>query len=115
MRRRRGSTRGYAHSEDLETGVQRSGATTRALQPPLDYAISPSDLPSERRIRVRLWIHEPNTATIPACAVADWRTPQRTARPLKMVSSSGPTDSASGSSLFLSAARQQVVTPTRRD
>ena len=35
MRRRRGSTRGYAHSEDLETGVRRSGATTRALQPPL--------------------------------------------------------------------------------
>ena len=43
MRRRHGSTRGYAHSEDLETGVRRSGATdrradratTRALQPPL--------------------------------------------------------------------------------
>ena len=43
MRRRRGSTRGYAHSKDLETGVRRSGATdrradgatTRALQPPL--------------------------------------------------------------------------------
>ena len=43
MRRRRGSTRGYAHSEDLETGVRRSeatdrradGVTTRALQPPL--------------------------------------------------------------------------------
>ena len=43
MRRRRGSTHGYAHSKDLETGVQRSGATdrradgatTRALQPPL--------------------------------------------------------------------------------
>ena len=43
MRRRRGSTRGYAHSEDLETGVRRSGATdcradgatTRALQHPL--------------------------------------------------------------------------------
>ena len=43
MRRRRGSTRGYAHSEDLETGVRRSGATdrradgatTRVLQPPL--------------------------------------------------------------------------------
>ena len=43
MRRRRGSTRRYAHSEDLETGVQHSGATdrradgatTRALQPPL--------------------------------------------------------------------------------
>ena len=35
MRHRRGSTRGYAHSEDLETGVRRSGATTRALQPPL--------------------------------------------------------------------------------
>ena len=43
MRRRHGSTRGYAHSEDLETGVQRSramdcradGATTRTLQPPL--------------------------------------------------------------------------------
>ena len=43
MRRRRGSTCGYAHSEDLETGVRRSGATdrwadgvtTRALQPPL--------------------------------------------------------------------------------
>ena len=43
MRRRRGSTRGYAHSEDSETGVRRSGvtdrradgATTRALQPPL--------------------------------------------------------------------------------
>ena len=43
MRRRRGSTHGYAHSEDLETGVRRSGATdrradgatTRALQPPL--------------------------------------------------------------------------------
>ena len=43
MRRRRGSTRGYAHSEDLETGVRHSGATdrwadratTRALQPPL--------------------------------------------------------------------------------
>ena len=29
MRRRRGSTRGYAHSEDLETGVRRSGATER--------------------------------------------------------------------------------------
>ena len=43
MRHRRGSTRGYAHSKDLETGVQRSratdrradGATTRVLQPPL--------------------------------------------------------------------------------
>ena len=43
MRCRRGSTRGYAPSEDLETGVQRSGATdrranratTRALQLPL--------------------------------------------------------------------------------
>ena len=43
MRRRRGSTHGYAHSEDLETGVRHSGATdrradgatTRALQPPL--------------------------------------------------------------------------------
>ena len=35
MHRRHGSTRGYAHSEDLETGVRRSGATTRALQPPL--------------------------------------------------------------------------------
>ena len=43
MRCRRGSTRGYAHSEDLGTGVQRSeamdcqadGVTTRALQPPL--------------------------------------------------------------------------------
>ena len=43
MRRRRGSTHGCAHSKDLETGVQRSGATdrradgatTRALQPPL--------------------------------------------------------------------------------
>ena len=29
MRRRRGSTRRYAHSEDLETGVRRSGATDR--------------------------------------------------------------------------------------
>ena len=43
MRRRRGSTRGYAPSEDLETGVRRSGATdcradgvtTRVLQLPL--------------------------------------------------------------------------------
>ena len=43
MRRRHGSTRRYAPSEDLETGVRRSramdcradGATTRALQPPL--------------------------------------------------------------------------------
>ena len=43
MRCRRGSTHGYAPSEDLETGVQRSGATdcqadratTHALQPPL--------------------------------------------------------------------------------
>ena len=43
MRRRHSSTHGYAHSEDLETGVRRSGATdhradgaTRhALQPPL--------------------------------------------------------------------------------
>ena len=35
IRRRRGSTRGYAYSEDLETGVRHSGATTRALQPPL--------------------------------------------------------------------------------
>ena len=43
MRCRCGSTRGYAHSEDLETGVRRSGATdsradgatARALQPPL--------------------------------------------------------------------------------
>ena len=43
MRRRCGSTRGYAHSEDLETGVRRSGATdcradgvtTCTLQPPL--------------------------------------------------------------------------------
>ena len=53
MRRRRGSTRGYAHSEDLETGVRRSGATdrradgatTRALQPPLRL------VPSFRRPR----------------------------------------------------------------
>ena len=61
MRRRRGSTRGYAHSEDLETGVRRSGATdsradgatdsradgatTRALQPPLRL------IPSFRRPR----------------------------------------------------------------
>ena len=43
MRRRRGSMRRYAHSEDFETEVRRSGAmdhranrvTTRALQPPL--------------------------------------------------------------------------------
>jgi hypothetical protein len=43
MRHRHGSTRGYAHSKDLETGVRRSGATDRwadgvttcALQPPL--------------------------------------------------------------------------------
>ena len=43
MRCRRGSTCGYAHSKDLETGVRRSratdrradGATTRTLQPPL--------------------------------------------------------------------------------
>ena len=43
MRRRHGSTCGYAHSEDLETGVRHSGATdcqadgaaTHALQPPL--------------------------------------------------------------------------------
>ena len=43
MRRRRSSTHGYAPSEDLETGVRRSGATdrradgatTRALQLPL--------------------------------------------------------------------------------
>ena len=43
MRRRRSSTRRYAHSENLETGVRRSGAmdcradgaTMRALQPPL--------------------------------------------------------------------------------
>ena len=53
MRRRRGSTRGYAPSEDLETGVQRSGATdrradgatTRAPQPPLRL------IPSFRRPR----------------------------------------------------------------
>ena len=43
MHRRHGSMRGYAHSEDLEPGVRRSGAmdrwtagaTTRTLQPPL--------------------------------------------------------------------------------
>ena len=43
MRHRRSSTRRYAHSKDLETGVRRSGvtdrradgATTRMLQPPL--------------------------------------------------------------------------------
>ena len=53
MRRRRGSTRGYAPSEDLETGVRRSGATdrradgatTRALQLPLRL------IPSFRRPR----------------------------------------------------------------
>ena len=53
MRRRRGSTCGYAHSKDLETGVRRSGATdrradgatTRALQPPLRL------IPSFRRPR----------------------------------------------------------------
>ena len=53
MRRRRGSMCGYAHSEDLETGVRRSGAmdrradgaTTRALQPPLQL------IPSFRRPR----------------------------------------------------------------
>ena len=53
MRRRCGSTRGYAHSEDLETGVRRSGATdrradgatTRALQLPLRL------IPSFRRPR----------------------------------------------------------------
>ena len=53
MRRRRGSTRGYAHSEDLETGVRHSratdrqadGVTTRALQPPLRL------IPSFRRPR----------------------------------------------------------------
>ena len=45
MRRRCGSTRGYAHSEDLETGVRRSGATTRALQPPLRL------IPSFRQLR----------------------------------------------------------------
>ena len=53
MRRRRGSTRGYAPSEDVETGVRRSratdrradGATTRALQPPLRL------IPSFRRPR----------------------------------------------------------------
>ena len=53
MRRRHGSTRGYAPSEDLETGVRRSGATdrradgatTRALQLPLRL------IPSFRRLR----------------------------------------------------------------
>ena len=53
MRCRHGSTRGYAHSEDLETGVRRSGATDRradrattsALQPPLRLT------PSSRRLR----------------------------------------------------------------
>ena len=53
MRRRRGSTCGYAPSEDLETGVRRSGATdrradgatTRALQLPLQL------IPSFRRPR----------------------------------------------------------------
>ena len=53
MRRRRGSTRGYAHSEDLGTGGRRSGATdcradgatTRVLQPPL------RPIPSFRRPR----------------------------------------------------------------
>ena len=53
MRRRRGSTRGYAPSEDLETGVRCSGATdrradratTRALQLPLRL------IPSFRRPR----------------------------------------------------------------
>ena len=48
MHRRRGSTRRYAHSEDLETGVRRSGATDRradgattcALQPPLRLILS---------------------------------------------------------------------------
>ena len=53
MRRRRGSTRGYAHSEDLEPGVRRSGvmdrrtagAAMRALQPPLRL------IPSFRRPR----------------------------------------------------------------
>ena len=51
MHRRRGSTHRYAHSEDLETGVRHSGATdrradgatTRALQPPLQL------IPSFRR------------------------------------------------------------------
>ena len=53
MRRRRSSTHGYAPSEDLETGVRRSGATdrradgatTRALQLPLRL------IPSFRRPR----------------------------------------------------------------
>ena len=53
MRRRRGSTRRYAPSENLETGVRHSramdrradGATTRALQPPLRL------IPSFRRPR----------------------------------------------------------------
>ena len=53
MRRRRGSTRGYAPSKDLETGVRRSGATdrradgatTRTLQLPLRL------IPSFRRLR----------------------------------------------------------------
>ena len=51
MRRRHGSTRGYAHSEDLEPRVRRSramdrrtaGVATRALQPPLQL------IPSFRR------------------------------------------------------------------
>ena len=51
MRRRCGSTRGYTHSKDLETGVRRSGVTdrwadavtTHALQPPLQL------IPSFRR------------------------------------------------------------------
>ena len=53
MRHRRGSTRGYAYSEVLETGVRRSGATDRwadgammrTLQPPLQL------IPSFRRPR----------------------------------------------------------------
>ena len=53
MRRRRGSTHGYTHSEGLETGVRRSeatdhranGVTTHALQPPLRL------IPSFRRPR----------------------------------------------------------------
>ena len=52
MHRRCGSTHGYAHSEDLETGVRCSGATdhradgatTRTLQPPLRL------IPSFRRL-----------------------------------------------------------------
>ena len=94
MRRRCSSTRGYAHSEDLEPGVQRSGATDhrttrvmmRTLQPSLHLTpifrrqcafSARSDRPEtrqERRARVIRHAHSESERVVGRIALNNTKT-----------------------------------------